>query len=409
MKTLKIGLIGAGERGAHCYAPYALKYPQEMQFTAVAEPLADRRDFFRKTHGIADEMCFTGWEQMLEARPELDGVIIANQDQQHYEPAMAMLEAGYHVLLEKPMAETLEKSVRIVEKAKEKNRLLMICHVLRYTDFYRSVKEVIQSGKLGKVMNIDQVESIGNWHFSHSYVRGNWNNKEASTPMIVAKCSHDMDIISYLLDKKCLRLSSFGSLSYFVKENAPADAALRCTDCVLNKTCNYSAYRYLTDKPQMDIFRNIVMKNADNQEFIKNLETSPYGRCVYHCDNNVADHQVVSMEYEDGVIASFTASAFARDIKRQIKVMGTLAELEGCIEDDSFEVKYYGSHTVEKHNLITPKTLHSGGDERIMAHFSEALRNPHDNQYSAEFSLMGHRMAFAAEESRLKKGEVIEL
>ncbi len=409
MDTLKIALIGAGQRGADSYAPYALKYPHEIKFVAVAEPRENRRNNFAEKHNIPENMCFNTWEDLLAQKVEADAVIIANQDKQHYEPCIEALQAGYHVLLEKPMAENIEKTTKIVETAKKHNRLLMVCHVLRYTDFYLAIKDVIDSGAIGKIINIDQVESIGNWHFSHSYVRGNWHKAEDSTAMIVAKCCHDLDIINFLTGSKCKRLSSFGSLSYFTKENCPDGAADRCISCKYNKSCNFSAYRYLLDKPNMSTFKDIVMRTDDNAAFIENLATSPYGKCVYKCDNNVADHQVVSMEYENGAVATLTASAFNLDTKRQIKIMGTIAEIEGCMEDDCFYVKHYGSGEVVKHKLFPPKTLHSGGDERIMAHLCEALRNPEQNRYSAEFSLMGHKMAFAAEESRVNGGKVVEL
>ncbi len=407
LKTLRIGLIGAGERGANSYAPYALKFPHEMKFVAVAEPRADRRAAFASNHGIADEMCFDDWRGLLASKPDLDGILIATQDKQHYEPTMAALEAGYHILLEKPIAETIEKTTEMINKAKEKNRLLMVCHVLRYTDFYLEIKKIIDSGKLGKIMSLDQVENIGNWHYSHSYVRGNWRKSADSSPMIVAKASHDLDILNFLVGSKCTRLNSFGSLSYFKKENCPENAAERCTACLYNKECNFSAYRYLTDWPNMNVFKGIVMRTDDNDAFVKNLETSPYGRCVYQCDNDVCDHQVVSMEYENGTTATLSVSAFTKDTKRQLKVMGTLAELEGSMEEDYFEIKHFGSGKVERHNLQVPKTMHAGGDERIMSHFAQAIRNPSDQKYSAEFSLMGHAMAFAAEESRVCGGKLV--
>lgn len=410
MKTLKIGLIGAGERGAACYAPYAKKYPHELEFTCVAEPLRERREAFAQSYGIPLEMCFESWEALLAASPNLDAVIVATQDNQHFEPAIAVLEHGYHLLLEKPMAETQEKTAKIVAKAQEKNRLLMVCHVLRYTAFFEKLKAVIDSGGIGEVKAIHHLENIGNWHFAHSFVRGNWHNTRECTPMIVAKCCHDFDILNFLIGKKCLRLNSFGSLSYFKKENAPAGAAERCNLCPHNKTCAFSAYRYLTDRPMMPTFKDIVLRTNDNEKFLRYLESSPYSRCVYACNNDAVDHQSVNMEYEDGITATFTASAFSNDISRQIKIMGTRGELEGKLEEDVFYQRNFSSGNVCAHSVYAPKTLHAGGDERIMAAFCDALRSPAENGLvSARMSLAGHVMAFAAEESRINGGRVVEL
>lgn len=412
MKKIRLGLIGAGERGANCYAPYALKYPAEVSFVCVAEPQSQRRDAFGDAHGIPMENRHSHWKELLDKGYELDGLIIATQDREHYEPAMAAIEKGHNLLLEKPMAETAEKSTAIVEAANAKGILLMVCHVLRHTPFFRAMKEAIDKGEIGKVQSIHHIENIGYFHFAHSYVRGNWRNSEETTPMIVAKCSHDTDIINYLLGgKKCTKISSFGSLGYFKPENAPEGATERCEDCPHNKSCMYSAYRYLEDRKQHRNLKDIIMRTDDNDKFLKHLLTTPYARCVYHCDNNVADRQVVNMEYEDGVTASWQASAFTMEIIRQTKIMGTKGEIEGCIEDDRFVIRDFATGNEKVVNVHTPKTLHSGGDECIMESFTTALRtmDEESKKYSAKLSLQGHVMAFAAEESRVKGGKVIEL
>lgn len=409
MKQLKLALIGAGERGAQCYAPYAIKYPREVSFAAVAEPDITRRTAFAARHGIANENRFESWEALLSSGIELDGVIVATQDKQHYEPVLAALEKGLHVLCEKPMAETYEKSKHMAKLAEEKGLLLMVCHVLRYTPFFMQMKAVLDSGAIGDVQAVQHLENIGNWHFAHSFVRGNWHNSEESTPMIVAKCSHDMDILNFLLGKKCVQLNSFGSLSYFTAENAPAGAAKKCSECPHNKACNFSAYHYYEDRDTYAPFRRIL-ENIDGRPINEFLENSPYNQCVYFCNNNVADHQSVMMEYEDGITATFIASAFSADISRQTKIMGTLGELEGKLEDNCFYHRDFGSGTEIKHSIYTPKTLHSGGDERIMAHFCAALRAPKEHpEVSAKVSLAGHAMAFSAEASRLNGGQVVVL
>lgn len=410
MKQLKIGLIGAGERGANCYAPYALKYPQELLFTCVAEPLEDRRRIFAKAHNIPEERQYTSWEAMLNEVRDLDAVIVATQDSEHYEPTMKALSLGLHVLCEKPMAETYEKSKAMVELAEEKGLLLMVCHVLRYTPFFEELKAVIDSGAIGPVQAVHHIENIGYWHFGHSYVRGNWRDTKETTPMIVAKCSHDMDILNFLTGRECERLSSFGSLRYFTPENAPEGAADYCRDCPHNKTCRYSAFLYLTERDKIPTFRDIILRTEDKAEFQRYLEGTPYSRCVWRCDNDAVDRQTVSMEYDGGMTVSFTATAFTFDISRRIKIMGTLGELEGRLEDDAFVHRDFTTGSEITHEVYAPKTQHSGGDERIMAHFCDAVRNPAAHpEVSARLSLAGHAMAFAAEESRVNGGKVVEM
>lgn len=412
MKQLKFGLIGAGERGANCYAPYSLKYPPEVKFVCVAEPIQERLDKFSDDHNIDIEHRYTSWEEMLANNYNLDGLIIATQDQDHYEPAMLAIEKGYNLLLEKPIAENIEKSSEIVEAAEKKGIFLMICHVLRYTPFFKEVKKAIDSGIIGEVKTIHHIENIGFWHFAHSFVRGNWGNSKVSAPMIVAKCTHDTDIINFLLDgKKCSKVSSFGSLSYFKEENAPKDATKTCKDCPHNKSCMYSAYKYLEDRTLRKNFKDIVFRTNDNKEFLDYLFKSDYGRCVYKCDNDVMDHQVVSMEYEDGTTVSWQATAFTLDTIRQMKIMGTKGEIEGCIDDNEFKIKEFNSGHITTINIQSPNTLHSGGDECIMETFTNILRDgDYTNKlYSGRLSLQGHIMAYAAEESRVNGGKVIEI
>lgn len=413
MRQMRIGLIGAGERGANCYAPYVLKYPSEAVFVCVAEPIAERRLQFSATHNIPENMQFTDWHEMLEKADNLDGVIIATQDKQHYEPAMAVIGKGWHILLEKPMADTVEKTREIVEAANNKGILLMVCHVLRHTPFFTAMRDIIAKGTIGEVKSIHHIENIGYFHFAHSYVRGNWHNTKETTPMIVAKCCHDTDIFNYLLGGiKCKNISSFGSLSYFTRENMPAGATENCMDgCPHNKDCMYSAYKYLEDRRNRQSFRDIVMRTDSREEFLAHLKESPYNRCVYQCDNDAVERQTVNIEYENGVTVSFQASAFTMDVIRQTKIMGTHGELEGCIDDNQFVLKDFASGNETVIKVHTPATLHAGGDECIMQNFIYGLAHPDSEKrkFSSQLSLQGHEMAFAAEQSRLSGGQVVAL
>lgn len=398
---IKAALIGAGNRGKDAYGKYALSHPHEIKFVAVAEPNAERRHEFAKQHCIPDNMVFESWEQLLD-KPQLSDVIfICTQDRMHYKPTMMALEKGYNVLLEKPMATDIKECIDMVKKAKEKNKILTVTHVLRYTPFFSKIKELIDSGKIGEIVTINLNENVGYWHFAHSFVRGNWRNSETSCPVILAKSCHDMDLLAWLIGKKPQKISSFGSLKYFKKENAPANSGERCLDCKIENECPYSAVKlYLGENIGWPV--SVISSDLSIEGRIKALKEGPYGRCVFKCDNNVADHQNVSIEFEDGIIANFTLSAFTTEISREIKIMGTKGVIEGKLENNVIEVTMFGNGEKE---VLTPATYlggHSGGDYGLMKYFIKQIaENIINGVTSGEVTIISHVMAFAAEESRV--------
>src|SRR5690625_73001 len=203
MGKIKAILVGAGDRGANAYGPYALNYPHELEFVALAEKEEKRRNAFAYSHSLSDEQLYTSWEELLDANIDADVVFICTLDREHYEPAIKAMEKGYHVLLEKPMSPFLDECISMTKKSQETNKLLTICHVLRYTPFWQTVKQIISEGKIGDIASIQLNENVEIMHMSHSFVRGNWNNSNKTSPMILQKSCHDMDILMYLMDKKC--------------------------------------------------------------------------------------------------------------------------------------------------------------------------------------------------------------
>ncbi|MBN2044016.1 MAG: Gfo/Idh/MocA family oxidoreductase, partial [Anaerolineales bacterium] len=337
-------LIGAGQRGADAYGPYALQYPDQIYFVAVAEPDAERRERFATQHHIPPENRFETWQPLLE-KPRLGAAaLVCTQDQMHTQPTIAALKAGYHVLLEKPMATTLDECRQLVAAAEETGRQLHICHVLRYTRHFQQMKAVIDSGVLGEIINVSHRENVAWWHMAHSYVRGNWRNTTLSAPMILTKCCHDLDILVWLLNDRSKTLSSVGNLIHYHPHNAPHGATERCLDgCPAAASCRYYApfiyidhvplWRGLADTSkgltrwaarQACTNRGLVkalsylipdLKQITNyrgwpssaltndptpENILAALQNGPYGRCVYYCDNDVVDHQVVSMQFEKG-------------------------------------------------------------------------------------------------------------
>ena len=241
MGKIQAVVLGYGNRGAS-YSDYAVKHPDELEIVAVADPIANRLQYAAQLHSLPEDRIFTDWRQIADQPKMANFAIIATQDHMHLEPALAMIEKGYNLLLEKPMATTPAECKQITEAAEKKGVGIIVCHVLRFTSFWTTLKGIIDSGAIGKVMSITHMENVGNRHQSHSFVRGNWRKTSEATPMILAKCCHDTDLIQWLIGKPCKKVQSFGSLTYFTKENKPAGAPARCTDgCPHADTCFYNA------------------------------------------------------------------------------------------------------------------------------------------------------------------------
>lgn len=409
-------LLGAGQRGYEVYGQCALEHPQNLKFVAVAEPDKARRERFAQAHGIAPEHTFESWEALL-AQPKLaDAAFICTQDRMHTQPTLLALEKGYHVLLEKPMSPVAGECIAMGKYAEKFNRVFSICHVLRYSEFFSAIKKVVASGKIGDVVNIKHAENVGYWHQAHSFVRGNWRNSEETSPMILQKCCHDMDIILWMMDKSCTKVSSMGSLEYFKPENAPAGAPGRCTDgCPAADTCIFNAERfYLGENTHWPV--SVISEDLSLEARRRALETGPYGRCVYHCDNNVVDHQVTALEFEGGATATLTMCAFTPDCTRAIEVMGTKGYLRA-------EMKKFGDNS--RHNEIWVSDFLTGERERIevndhglmtghegadvlltMAFVKQVEEHNAQGRTAASRSVESHLMSLAAEKSRVEGRQV---
>ena len=415
----KLILIGGGNRG-NSYTRIG-KELEKFELVAIAEPLKHRREYIAKLHGIPEEMCFESWEPLLALGKIADAAIVSTMDRDHFAPAMAAIEVGYNLLLEKPVAPTLEECRAIEKAATEKGVYVLVCHVLRYNKFFRALKKLIDDGRIGKIINIDHAECVGDMHYSHSYVRGKWHNAEESSFMLLAKSCHDIDIIQWLIGKECKRAQSFGALTYFKRENAPEGSTDRCYDgCPYIDTCPYSAKTiYVERKDLGNWLRSSVTRcheMTDDETVIEALANTQYGKCVFKCDNNnVVDHQTVNMEFEDDVTATFTMSAFNLG-GRRIRIMGTKGTLEADAWDKEITLENLLTQTKEKINvndMVLGDSIlsgHGGGDSGIMSSLYDLLCGEvsYDELSNISISVKNHTTVFAAEKSRLE-GRVVEL
>jgi predicted dehydrogenase len=402
-------LIGAGSRGYEAYSPYALAHPDEIRFVAVAEPHDARRARFAQAHAIPPERQFRTWEDLLAQGQIADTALVCTLDRTHVEPTVAALEAGYDVLLEKPMATTLADCVRLVQTAEHTGQLLQICHVLRYTAFFSTLHDIVTSGRLGDIITVEHRENVVYWHMAHSYVRGNWRDSQVESPMILAKCCHDLDILYWNLGP-CKRLNSFGSLIHFRAENAPEGAPQRCTDgCPAADDCAWYAPRfYLHDYTGWPI--SVISEDTGLDARRRALETGPYGRCVYRCDNDVVDHQTVNMEFESGASVVLVMHGHSHREGRTMRYDGTRATLRGQFYVENPEIQIH-DHLSSRMETIHPSTAfegHGGGDTGIMAAFIRAVRDPAQALTTGRESLESHLMAFAAEQARVD-GSIVSM
>jgi predicted dehydrogenase len=409
-----LALIGAGSRGLYSYSPYVAQNPDKAQIVAVAEPRQFNRELTAADYGIKPDGVFEDWKELLAKDKLADAVIIAVQDALHKEIAIAAADKGYDILLEKPMAPAASECVEICDAVKRNGVKLCVCHVLRYAPFFMKIKEIIDSGIIGDVATVQHTEGVGWWHQAHSFVRGSWRNEKLSSFMLLAKSCHDIDILNWWIGKKCTSVASFGHLKHFRPENKPPRATDRCMSCPLaDEECCYSAKKFYLSSFEKDSTGwpvNVLVSDFTKEAVIEALEKGPYGRCVYSCDNDVVDNQVVIMDFEDGITANFTMTAFTPG-GRQTKIMGT----EGYLEGDEKTLRVFSFRDERWHDYDfststgTVSDGHGGGDFGIMESFIDSLSKGNDAgiKTGPDETLRSHLMTFAAEKARLENRVVV--
>jgi predicted dehydrogenase len=409
-KQITVAVIGAGSRGAG-FGRHVAALPHLGKIVAVAEPRQDYRKSFAQTHRLPSKAVFKTWQEFLKKPKFCDAVVVATMDREHVEPAVAALNKGYHLFLEKPMSVSLEDCRRIEAAQRKAGTRAAVCHSMRYHKGFNKIKTLVAGGSIGKLVSVDQIEQIAFWHFGHSFVRGNWGVEGKASFSLLAKSCHDLDYITFVTGKKALRVSSFGSLSYFKPENAPEGATLRCTDgCPVEPSCPYSALKTYVNANRQEWPADVVSHDHSAEAHLKAIQTGPYGRCVWACDNDVVDHQVVALEYEDGVTATFTMSAFTYDIGRRVTLHGTEGEIYYDEAHNLMTLKRFAENNVEKIELGAERGGHGGGDARALRGWLQAIRDGRDDLIltNVQESLKTHTIVFAAEKSRKEK-RMIEL
>ncbi len=416
-KALEAVLLGAGNRGRDVFGRFALANPDQLKFVAVADPDPAKLERFGAEHAIPESHRFSSWEALLNEPKLAPALFDALPDVLHETSAVRALNAGYHVMLEKPVASTLEGSLRVAKAAEALGSVVMLGYVLRYTPFFSTVRNLVQSGALGQIVTIEWRENVSSTHYAHSYVRGNWSRLAQSSPMILAKCSHDLDMLSWVTGLRVVRVSSFGNLAYFKPQNAPEGAPERCSDnCPVEPECQFSALKiYLSDHTGWPV--STITTDLSLEGRTRALETGPYGRCVYRAGNDVVDHQAVALEFENGASGTLTMHGHSAEEGRSIRIDGTKATLRGTFKSSLQEIR------LEPHDVqtafhgggeVVPITApagitgggHGGGDDGLVSAFVQAVWSGARERVSSYME--SHYLAFAIEQSRLEK-RVIDL
>ncbi len=410
---MKLALIGAGQRGM-IYTKYAYE-KGGASIVAVVDKNAEKRKAAAKAYQIPDEFVFENVEELYRLGKIADAVVIATMDRDHFSHVMPAIDLGYDILLEKPISPDIEQCKEIRRKAHEKNVKIVVCHVLRYTQFFSTIKGIIDSGELGKVVTIQHAENIGNFHFAHSFVRGNWRNSRETSPVIMQKSCHDMDILLWLVDSGCDKISSFGSLNYFREENAPEGSTARCLDCPKAEECRFDGRKAYVpicgDWPA-----TVLTEDQTEEGILKALREGPYGRCVFRCDNDVCDQQVTCIQFQNGVTATFHLSAHTNKMHRTIKIMCENGDIVGDDAEDFITVTHYSTNplyegSVRRIEINNEEGFHGGGDYRLTMDFLQEIEDKDGttkSRSSIDRSIESHLMAYAAEEARIN-GTVINL
>jgi predicted dehydrogenase len=400
--SIRVAVIGAGVRGTNLARRLASSELRAV-ISAVAEPDEEKQRAFSKEFSLPPEAVFSDWTDLTERADNCDAAIIANLDNQHAGPAIACLNRDWHILLEKPLADKFKDCLLIVKKQKERNKVVAVCHTLRFMEGFRKVKKLVDNAVIGDLIHVEHMEAVGNLRFAHNYVRGRWSVEKNNTFLLLHKCSHDIDYINWLFREPCRRVSSFGSLKYFTPAHAPQESTGRCTGgCPLTGTCPYSAMSLYVDTNLNEWPARDISSIHTRDEHLNAVRTGPYGSCVWHAGNDVVDHQVVMMEFEGGATATCTLTGYSATNGRRIRVQGTHGEILFDEAAGTISIKRFAGEPEEVVRIATPQSYHPE-DQEIVDEWLSSILHSTSVTVDAGEALRTHAAVFAAEMSRMEK------
>ncbi|MBM3475576.1 MAG: Gfo/Idh/MocA family oxidoreductase [Armatimonadetes bacterium] len=410
-EPLRAVIIGAGHRSV-LYASYSKTHPEELQVVGVADPDPVRRERTAQEYALPRERVFLTAEELAREPRFADVAINGTMDRDHVPTTLPLLEAGYHVLLEKPICPTREELLALVDAARRTGTKVMICHVLRFAPFYAAIRERVAAGEIGDLLSVQTVENVSYHHMAVGFVRGKWNRRDKSNPMLMAKCCHDLDLICWMKSGIApTKVASFGGLTYFRPERAPEGSGTRClVDCPIERECDYSAYKHYIEQGLWSYYAWECLEHLGTPTMEQKIESlkidNPYGRCVWRCDNDVVDHQAVAIEFADGSTATHNMIGGVARPCRSMYLIGTRGEIQGTMEEGRFVIRHNDAresheYTEEVVDLSVSRDMHGGGDLRLVADFLRVVRGEPASLSTTDLmdSVNGHLIAFAADEA----------
>lgn len=418
MKTVTCAVVGYGLRG-EAYSDYSLKHGDKIKIVAVADPCAERRALAAKKHAIPEDMQFSSLEDFLAAGKLADCAIDATMDELHVATAIPLLEAGYDLLLEKPICNNASDLMKIKRAAESLNRKLIICHVLRYTPFYLAVKKIVMSGEIGAIRHMETAEFVGVGHSSAAYIRGKWKSRaETGSSYMLAKCCHDMDILCWLNEGiKPAFVASLGTRDRFVPSEAPAGAGERCTDCAAEADCIYSAKKLAAPhNPFLPYIWADKGESMNMEERYRSLESNPHGVCAFRSGSDLVDQQSAVIAFENGSMAVHSLVSSVARPGRTVHIVGTKGEIEGFFETSTLVVRVYNPVTFaaeERRAEVDTEHFnegHGGGDFFIMEDLYRTMTGEARSVSCTDIgdSVSGHLCVYAADRAMEEK-RVVEI
>lgn len=405
-------IVGAGHRGVG-YSNLSLHKPEMLRIVGVAEPDPIRRRRAAERFDVPEENLYETAQEMAQVPQFADAAINGTMDLDHVPTTLPLLEAGYDVLLEKPICPTREELLELLRTVRRTGRKLMIGHVLRYAPFYVAIKQRLVAGEIGDLYAVHSTEAVSYHHMAAAFVRGRWRRRETN-PMLLAKCCHDLDLITwYLSGHRPRYVSSMGARTVFCEANAPEGSGTRClVDCAVEAQCPYSARKNYLEQRRWGTYAwesiEHIEEPTDEDRERSLREDNPFGRCVYRCDNDVMDHQSVIVEFDNGATAGHDMVTGTARPGRSVHIWGTEGEIEGFMEDGAFVVRHpdarAGHEYSEKQvDLNVSMDMHGGGDLRLVEDFVRAVRGEERSISSTDVldSVYGHLIAYAADEAML--------
>lgn len=386
----RIAFIGTGGRSlsyAKAYQP-----AEDVEVAAIADPLEGNRKAFRLRSGIPECPEFSDWRRMLDEITDLHGVVVATPNHLHTEQALAVLERGLPLALEKPLATTPADCEAIFHAATQPGRRSLLGFVLRSTPFYSKIKELIDDGAIGRLVAVDADELVG-YAVSSIVSRSSWRRWEATSGgLMLEKCCHDMDLLNWICEGRPVRVSSMGGSRIFTPSAVLPD---ECDKCHVADDCNYF------DEPK-------ISDHEDESEAMLHRYVEP-GQCIYNIDKDIVDTQSVQLEFSSGVLVNFLLSLNCAGPRasRNFHAIGQRGRIWGNLHEAV--VRHYDNATGQLHEYSArgDGSGHGGGD-RI--HALELCRMIEDREYQPDQDVragyLSAMLCFAADLSRRENRSV---